>query len=363
MDRAPVIVIAVVVAALVLFGLRFFAADDPANDLAGAGRRVGDVASAPRVGFDAADGQAAAGSGRPVGARPRGNSPAGGAGGVARSGEPGRGGPESSNRPGGSGAARVFGGAARPGGSVGVSGSSAAERGSDGTVATLSGGAGRAAPRAALKDEMVEKLSARPPVANVAEPPVDGDSALTVTKPADISDQAGQAEEVHPPDEGGDGIKISERGRVEFPNAGNASETGSIAFQIKPDWAGGDQSDNALVQIRSENEWKNQLQLVKNGEFLRFLIHDDTGREADISARISDWQPNEPHDIQVEWGDGRTRLIIDGQVAGSNTYTGTLAFPPGTPMFLGSDYRGSTYNGANATLYDFTLRNGTTARQ
>ena len=86
------------------------------------------------------------------------------------------------------------------------------------------------------------------------------------------SDQAGKAEGVNPPDEGGDGIKITDRGRVEFPNAGNASTSGSIAFQIKPDWAGSDQSDNALVQIRSENDWNNQLQLVKNGEFLRFIV-------------------------------------------------------------------------------------------
>ncbi len=356
MERAPILVIAVVVAALALFGLRFFSADESATDLAVTGGAVGDLASAPRFRADDGGGGRLSGQGvRPPAGRPRADSPNAGS---VRGAESGRAGADAGSGASDRGSARVLAGVPRVGGgSVGVSGSSAVERGSGGSGGTvpLGGDAGgRLGPRAALKDDVVEKLSERAPV-DMVNPPADGETALTVSKPEDIPDQAGQAEEVHPPDEGGDGVKITERGRVEFPNAGNASTSGTISFQIKPEWAGSDQTDNALVQIRPENEWNNQLQLVKNGEFLRFLIHDDTGKESDISFRISNWQANEMHDIEASYGGGKIYLYVDGQIAGSNTYPGELRFPDNTPMFLGADHRGSTYNGANATLYDFTL--------
>lgn len=358
MERTQVLVIAVVVAALALFGLRFFS-DDPIDaELASGGSRLGDVASAPRFGADDGErGLGGAGSNGGVG-RPGGRLRQDSKGGDApRAGEFGRRGSDTGSGAGSSGSARVLsGGGLREGSSVGVSGSGPGGRGGEGT-ATLSGeSGGRLGPRAALKDDLVEKLGARQPLPNEI-PPAEGDAALTVTKPDDIPDQAGEAEDVKEPEEGGDGIKITDRGRVEFPNAGNASSNGTISFQIKPDWAGADQTDNALVQIRQEHQWNNRLELVKNGEFLRFIVTPDTGQEIDISSRISNWNPNEVHDIQVSWGEGRTTLYIDGEVAGSRTYEGELNFSAGTPMFLGADWRGSNYNGANATLYDFTLNN------
>ena len=95
---------------------------------------------------------------------------------------------------------------------------------------------------------------------------------------------------------------------------------------------------------------------MKNGECLRFIITDDTGREADISARITNWQGLEEHDVVATWGDGKTTLYIDGQVVGQNKYSGNIKFPEGTPMFVGADWRGSNYNGAKATFNGFTLK-------
>ncbi|MGD9762247.1 MAG: LamG-like jellyroll fold domain-containing protein [Candidatus Binatia bacterium] len=206
----------------------------------------------------------------------------------------------------------------------------------------------------------MDSLSEMPQThSDLEKPPVpdDGDEiALKVDKPEDITEQQGQDQDVHNPDDGTEGIKITDRGRIEFPNAGNANgDAGTISFRIKPEWAGADHTDNALVQIRNENEWNNRLELVKNGEFLRFIITDDTGKEADISTRITNWQNLEEHDVTATWGDGRTTLYIDGQVVGQNEYSGNLRFAEGTPMFLGADWRGSAYAGANATLNGFTL--------
>ena len=109
------------------------------------------------------------------------------------------------------------------------------------------------------------------------------------------------------------------------------------------------------MQIRQEHEWNNRLEIVKNGEFLRFILTDNTGKEADISARITDWQPGEEKTIEFSWGNGRTEATVDNQVVGRNEYPGELQFQPSTPMIFGADHPGSTYGSAKATISNFTV--------
>ncbi len=354
MDRSGIWVIAVVVAAVALFGLRFISgrSDDVGSEVAL--RDEGGRLDGARIGEGEPDGPGSAGDRRIDGPRGRLGALAGGRrdanGGSDRPGPGGR-----------SGSAALAAAGGRSGSSpLGVSGSSA--RGSAGSGATIGGDAdgGRLGPRAQRKGDIVESLSSLPPSdSDLAKPlePEDGDDiALKVDKPEDIREQQGAEQDVKKPDDSDEGLVITERGRVEFPNAGNANgDAGTISFRIKPEWAGADATDNALVQIRQEHQWNNRLELVKNGEFLRFIITDDTGREADISTRITNWQNLEEHDIKATWGDGHTTLYIDGQVVGQNQYSGQLRFAEGTPMFLGADHRGSAYAGANATFNQFTL--------
>lgn len=351
MDRSSVWVIAVVVAALALFGLRFLSGepDDAASGVAlRDGRGDANGLGPDGTGSDGLGGRLPDGSRRRLGA---------GAG----AGRKGDGGPDGAEGAGRGGSAALVSSGGRSGGSaLGASGSSA--RGGGSNAATLAGddAGDRLGPRAQRKGDIVESLSSLPPTdSDLDRPPVDEDGddvALKVSKPEDIQEQAGQEQDVHKPDDSDEGIKITDRGRIEFPNAGNASgDAGTISFRIKPEWAGADASDNALVQIREEHQWNNRLELVKNGEFLRFIVTDDTGREADISTRIANWQNLEEHEVTATWGDGRTTLYIDGQVVGQNEYTGQLRFTQSTPMFLGADWRGSAYAGANATLHEFTL--------
>ena len=183
----------------------------------------------------------------------------------------------------------------------------------------------------------------------------EGEVALEVRGTAD-SDQASHREDIDDPADGSDGIKFTDGSQLTFAQAGGASgESGTITFDVEPEWSGGDATDNSLVQIRNENEWANRLQLVKNGRFLRFILADDTGREADISVPIDEWQPGQPHSVTASWGDGQTSLFIDGRLAGSNTYQGAFNIAPTTPLHLGSDFPSSDYGGANATIRGFTL--------
>jgi len=354
MERSNVIVVAVVIAALAFFGLQFFSGGPDETEI---------VASRGTLGADAADGAAGSGDGAGRGGGAAADARRARLGGFNADARPGAGG---GTRPGGASgygkgaAADVVPGSARAGGgSVGVSGSSAG--GSAGGSASILGGAGGGlGPRPQRKDDIVDSLSARPPTKSDldAPPPVDNgdDIALKVAKTDDISEQAGQAEgEVREADDGEEGIVIPENGRVEFPNAGNASKEGSISFTIKPDWAGADATDNAIVQIREEHAWNNGLEIVKNGEYLRFILRDNTGKEADISYKISDWEPNQERTIEFSWGEGRTEASVDNQIVGRNEYPGELQFSQGTPLIFGADHAGSNYGSARARINQFTV--------
>lgn len=355
MERTNIVVIAVVVAALALFGLRFFSGGADPVDLAS-------LSAPDRLGSSGMNADLTGGAEGPGGSVAGGRSRMGGFGssGTRSALGPGRG---SNGGSGGGGAADVAHAAgARGGGSVGTSGSAGGSSGW-GSSASIAGGdqAGRAAPLAQRRDNLVESLGSRQPIrGDLTSQPVDrgDDVALQINSTQDIADQGGYAEgEVR---DDGQGIEFTENSRVEFPNAGNASKEGSITFTIKPDWAGGDPTNNALVQIRQEHEWNNRLEIVKNGEFLRFIVTDNTGKETDISHRIIDWQPGEEQIVTASWGkdesgQGRTELSINNQIVGRNEYSGEVEFRPGTPMIFGADHPGSTYSPAQAQINNFTV--------
>lgn len=355
MERGQVIFVAVVVAVLGLFGLKVWSdrTTESALDMAsrGAAERLARAGGASGEHGDPDEWNGSDGGARP--GRPGGPMRAGGFSGSGAAGG-GRlgGGPD--GRGGGSADVARAGGA-KLGSGVGTSGS-----GRTGGSANVAGGqtGGRLGPSAEQKQKMVEFLGSQAPTqADLASPKTEEgeDVALKIERPEDITKQGGQDQNVEQADNG-DGIKITDDGNIKFPNNVNP-DAATISFKIEPQWAGSDQTDNALVELRGEHEWANRLELVKNGEFLRFILTDNTGVEHDISARITDWQAGDPHDIQASYGDGKTSLYIDGRLAGTTQYSGTLQFPDGIPLHVGGDYPGSNYAGANSTFHDLTITN------
>jgi hypothetical protein len=266
------------------------------------------------------------------------------------------------------GTARAVAGAgSQRGGYLGQSGSQRSGPGSSGASSGDSDESkieGRLAAKGAGRTQLLDFLGSQPPSGNeilgdgAAEP--EQEVALEV-KSTEDTDLASKAEDILEPDSGDDGLKFTEGSKMTFEQAGGASgEAGTISLEIEPDWEGGAQTDNSLVQIRDPNSFGNRLQLVKNGRFLRFILADNLGMEADISVDIRDWEPGDIRRIEATWGEGRTSLYIDGRLAGQNTYDGGFDIAPTTPLFLGSDYDGSDYAGAAGVIRDFTLY--TTAR-
>ena len=375
MERNQAIAIAVVVAALALFGLKVWsdraAESDLANGAQAAAQRLA-RANGIQGDVDARGGAESGGrmgrAGEPGSLRP-GGPPGSGGSRLGGLGAEGRGG-GSEGRGGGSADVVRGAGGSRLGSGLGYAVGGRPSGGGSG--ATVSGGGGGAeenahlGPKVQQKDNIVSFLGSQPPTAPDLATTKDenGDEvALKVDHTDDISRQGGQDQGVQQADDG-DGIKITDRGKIEFPNYANG-DAATISFNIKPDWSGSDQTDNALVEIRQEHEWANRLELVKNGEFLRFIVTPDSGQEADISVRINDWQPGDSHDVRASYGkddsgNGWTYLYVDNQLVGKTPYTGTLQFPQGTPMYLGGDHTGSNYQGANASISDFTLKNSFT---
>jgi len=157
-----------------------------------------------------------------------------------------------------------------------------------------------------------------------------------------------------------EGATFSTDAQMVIPDAGNISgEAGSISFNLKPDWGGGDTTDASLVQLREPNQWDNRLQIFKNGDYLRFILTDNTGIETDPAFRIDNWQPGDTHQITATWGRdengaGVVNLFVDGQLAAQKNVDGQLQINPGTPLFVGSDYAGGQ-TGARGTISNLEI--------
>lgn len=354
MERGQILVVATVLVAVGLFGLRLWSDSGNVNGSLRDGGAAGVSGTGHGIGSDEDLG-------------PGGSRAVGGSGSRGESGSGGGGGRFGASGPSGltrGGTARAIGGAdSKRGGYLGQSGSHRA--GSGGSSVASRGDSGerkietRKAARSAGRTDLVDFLGSQPPSGNEIlgdEPETpDGEVALEVKSTEDTG-LASQAEELLDPDFGDDGIKFTEGSKMTFEQAGGASgEAGTISLEIEPDWEGRAQTDNSLVQIRDPSSFGNRLQLVKNGHFLRFILADNLGIEADISVDIREWESGDLRKITASWGEGRTSLYIDGQLAGQNTYDGGFDISPTTPLHLGSDYDGSDYVGAAGVIRDFTL--------
>ena len=266
----------------------------------------------------------------------------------------------------GSGGARIGSTTGSRGGAEVVKGGMRGERRRRGAIGGGSGGTGGIRPSGqlgrtgsgpdanSLKRDRDRSGSSRLDVLSGAESKVDpfyeeglvpdeNDVVLDVSSKED-ADTKGQVVDGVEDSDDGEWLEIGEDSVMTFPNGVN-QKAGTISMDIVPNWNGADSTDNSLLQMREAHQWENRIQVVKNGQFLRFIVTDNTGHEADISHRITSWEQGDAHRITATWDNGKTILWVDGKQVGSNTYPGTLEFNDNTPMHVGSDHASGAYAG------------------
>jgi len=358
MERGNILFIAVIAAALGFFALRF---------VSGSPTTTRSETARPHAALDGHGGLGTPGHGERRGSFGRVDRP--GRTGAARNSvegtqfaRDGRSGGRGVSRPGRGSAQSILGTDVSRGGSFGTSSSRRIIGGTGGVgiVDThrdggLGGsvGSGRQG-----REDLVQALAEQPPTANTLfgngpEDASDEDVVLKVDSTEDTA-KATESTDVREPRYGENGVELTPDSVLAFPDAGNVKgDAGTISLDFTNNWAGADESNNTLIQIREPNQWNDRFELVKNGKYLRFIITDNSGVERDISYMIDSWAPGERHQVTPTWGDGEMRLYVDGNLVGRNSYPGSLEIRPGTPMQLGSAF--ANYKGFDGVIHKTTV--------
>lgn len=146
----------------------------------------------------------------------------------------------------------------------------------------------------------------------------------------------------------GQGAVFQADSQFVVPNGGNLKgDGGAISMWVQPSWAGGDESNASLAQLRNQNQWDDRLQIFKNGVYLRFLMAssgeaEGQGQESNIGLNISDWAPGDWHNVVASWGQNDSgqlvqQFYVDGKLVGQEPVKGGFNVRPGTPLYIGSD--------------------------
>ncbi len=146
----------------------------------------------------------------------------------------------------------------------------------------------------------------------------------------------------------GQGAVFQTDSQFVVPNGGNLKgDGGAISMWVQPSWAGGDESNASLAQLRNQNQWDDRLQIFKNGVYLRFLMAssgtaEGQGQESNIGLNISDWAPGDWHNVVASWGQNDSgqlvqQFYVDGKLVGQEPVKGGFNVRPGTPLYIGSD--------------------------
>ncbi len=303
--------------------------------------------------------------------------------GQGRAGETGAGGarPESGGR-----AVSIYGGGGRAGGT----GFRATGPGPSGGGGATGGGAGDIRVDMAIPAAEVPFEGARPITGPLGgRTGQQGSSRETV---AEATDKSGDGSKEPPPEDGGpvlslpfekstepdrgegaifeqgvtfdsgEGAVFSTDSQFVVPNGGNLNgEAGSVSMWVQPQWAGGDESNASLMQLRNQDQWENRLQIFKNGRYMRFLLTDNAGQESNIGATIDDWAPGDWHHLAATWGqnaDGQMMqsFYVDGRLIGQVPLARQFDVRAGTPLYIGSDVPQGV-PGANGAISQFQAYN------
>jgi hypothetical protein len=141
------------------------------------------------------------------------------------------------------------------------------------------------------------------------------------------------------------------------PMAGKLTgDTGTISFWVRPNGETSSSDNASLVQLRSQYEWANRLQIWKDGSNVRMVFADGAGVETGATYGSDAWADDEWRLVTVTWGDRLNAMYVNGQLAGTSQYEGGFKILPGTVLHVGSNYP-DTPSSLNGSVSQFRVYN------
>lgn len=140
-----------------------------------------------------------------------------------------------------------------------------------------------------------------------------------------------------------------------FPSQGNFNpKAGTIAFWVRPAWAGTDKTGHYLFSIYGSRQLKepwlrNRWSLVAaQGQLQCWISGSEPGQDIRLNASIAAWQPNQWRHVAVTWtnlssgrADGELCVYVDGQRTGQRSGFRLDQGPIDQQMDIGRDSDGS----------------------
>lgn len=141
------------------------------------------------------------------------------------------------------------------------------------------------------------------------------------------------------------------------PMAGKLTgDSGTLSFWVKPNGETSSTDNASLVQLRSQYEWNNRIQVWKDGSNIRMVFADGTGVETGATYGSDAWPDDEWRQVTVTWGDRMNAMYVNGQLSGTAQYEGGFQILPKTLLHVGSTYPDSP-SSLNGSVSSFRVYN------
>jgi len=108
---------------------------------------------------------------------------------------------------------------------------------------------------------------------------------------------------------------------------------GSIQFWFRPEWDTGNQDSATLVQLGDSG-----MELVKDGDALRFRFHDNAGDDNSVDAYVADWAPQQWRFVTATWLGPQLNFYVDGQLVSQNSFATGPDLQAVTKIYIGSAF-------------------------
>jgi len=107
---------------------------------------------------------------------------------------------------------------------------------------------------------------------------------------------------------------------------------GTVSFWLQPQWAEGNQDDADFIALGDN------LQVVKNVNFIRFEALDGDKVTAGVGAPITEWKDGEWHQVTATWQGDQLALYLDGQLVSRQQRLPPVQLADNAQMLVGSSY-------------------------